>query len=247
MPTERPALTGEGITPAEMAQQLVESASLDDAPDVAEPAPASNASTPEPDVAPAAQIPPADSPEARIASGMVTASDVETLAAQLGDKLDPSDYRQLRAIAEVQDVQRERQAAHRQQQLDRLAQRHPELSATADPTTKRERTAALTEYVRQFDYEPAELYAVNDARAIELAAHGLKLTERVRELEAQIARFTAGTAQPDDRETPARPTQPRRSRADRQQQQAQEAIARAAKSGRQRDAVDAIQALGLAD
>jgi hypothetical protein len=205
-------------------------------------APPANAPSAESAPTPAAQLPPEHTLEGRLSRGIVTGSDVEALK----DRLAPDEYRELRGLAEVQDTQRERAAAALQREHERLRSRLPEV---ADPEARQRLTDELTAYVSQFDYQPGELLSVTDSRALELAAHGLRASQRARELEQEIARLRAGVAPREpaepasDREAPARPRITTAGQAAR----VQAAAERARRSGLMRDAAAVIRELGLAD
>jgi len=170
------------------------------------PAASAAPTAPEPAPAPATELSPAAQ---RIESGNFGVGDVDTLRDELvsqGMPVSDAAYRKLRAAGELQDAQREELATYLEQQHARLEARVPEVSRVADPESRREAKDTLTEYVGQFDFQPQELYSVTDSRAIELAAHGLKQTQRVRELERELAQFRAGThpTQRDETEQSAR-------------------------------------------
>jgi hypothetical protein len=188
-PPEAPVSLGDQRPPAENSikaaqatlENMIEERPADAAPD---PTRAASAAPAAPQPGP--ELPPPTTPEGRILRNYVTVADVEAVR----DRLTGDEYHDLHATAVIQDRERGRFATERQQQLDRLAERVPEV---ADPESRRVFTNTLTEYVRQFDYAPQELLSVTDSRAIELARHGLKQTERVRELEQELAKFRAGT------------------------------------------------------
>ncbi len=211
--TERPTLTPTSLADT---QKIISAAGVDVGPngepvpnDAAPETPTTSAAIPEPAVAPAAQLPPENTPEGRIVRGITTGAVVYTAADvdAVRDRLSPDEYHDLHAAAVIADRRRATVTTYQTEQLTRLHERVPE---ARDPETRRQLADELTAYASQFDYTPQEILAVNDSRAIELARDGLRKTQRVRELEQELAKYRAGTAEPDERETPARQTQTRR-------------------------------------
>jgi len=199
-----------------------------------------SAPTPEPTVAPTADLYPETTPQGRIQrgylSGRVTYSAEDVDACR--DQLSPAQYHQLRAAAETEDLQ----AAELARERERLAAAVPDMAA--DPETQRRFTEEVVALGQELGYTPNEIYAVRDHRALALVARALKATKENHELRTELARYRAGVAQPDERETPARPTQPRRTPAARIND-VREALERAAKTGKMRDAAKVFEALGV--
>jgi len=240
MPAERPTITPTTLADTE---KIISAGVVDvggePAPNDASPeTPAASTSAPEPTVAPAPDLYPETTPEGRIQRGVLrgsvtySADDVDTCR----DQLSPVQYHQLRAAAEIQDIQ----AAELAHERERLAAAVPDMAA--DPETQRRFTEDVVALGQEIGYTPKEIYAVRDHRALALVARALKATKENHELRTELARYRAGVAQPDS-ETPA----PRRAPRPQRKPDLAAALDRVQQTGRQRDAQKAIEALGLVD